>query len=266
MRLVSRSFDWVSATLSTLAGAESLVVSVGQVLGVPVASQFGRFGMDGVGRLVLEEGAGAAQFFTLADGRPNMQLSGASTERVLDALVRVDPAIDGLCSRVDVAFDFLLTSEADYVELAHSLRSIASAREYGNPLSTSVAGDWFGPEIGGAGRTLYLGAASSDIRIRFYQKGLQVKGDGRWVRFEVQDRRARSLRELSYEAPTARTRAMLEVLGVTSEMQEVMGSAPVVAERGGIGWLLSVATSMLLKQPEVVRSRFLQELRGRVIG
>lgn len=58
-------------------------------------------------------------------------------------------------------------------------------------LRKEQAGDWLDPHGGpGQGRTLYIGARSSSVRCRLYEKGRQLPEAGRpdWVRAELQVR------------------------------------------------------------------------------
>lgn len=56
-------------------------------------------------------------------------------------------------------------------------------------------------DLGGgeaSGRTLYLGRPTSDVQVRFYDKGAQLKQEGHWIRCEVQLRGIRA--QLAAEA------------------------------------------------------------------
>lgn len=72
-------------------------------------------------------------------------------------------------SRVDVCID--LAAPGLFEAGAKALYAIADEHR----LKTEVAGDW---HRGEAGRTLYLGARKSDVRLVWYEKGKQQIGEG----------------------------------------------------------------------------------------
>lgn len=79
-------------------------------------------------------------------------------------------------SRADIAEDF--SEPGCFDHLFRLLRSHADV----NRLKTSVAGDWLGKA---GGRTFYVGAPSSVVRLRLYEKGKQLGTDPNWVRLEL---------------------------------------------------------------------------------
>lgn len=79
-------------------------------------------------------------------------------------------------SRADVCHDY--TEPGSWDKLFTVLRAYAERHR----LKTSVAGDWLGKEDG---RTFYVGAPSSTVRVRLYEKGIQTGTDPNWVRLEL---------------------------------------------------------------------------------
>lgn len=89
-----------------------------------------------------------------------------------------------LPTRVDACEDWV--EEGLFDRLASGL--ISYAQEAG--VSIDQQGDW----VRGYGRTLYLGARSSVVRVRLYEKGCKEGGDPAWVRMEVMVRPRRHAR------------------------------------------------------------------------
>lgn len=83
-------------------------------------------------------------------------------------------------SRVDVAVDVL--DGWSYLEAAAEAIKLAQAHS----ITTSTEGDWV---AGVKGRSLYIGARSSERRRVLYEKGIEQGSDARdWVRFELRVR------------------------------------------------------------------------------
>lgn len=84
-----------------------------------------------------------------------------------------------LLTRADVCFDW--EDSSDVVALAPSLRKFvesAVAPDGGRPPQWDQRGDWNSPEGRLRGCTLYMGAASSSVRVRLYDKGAELKSRG----------------------------------------------------------------------------------------
>ena len=105
-----------------------------------------------------------------ASGRQTMAFADwARSAFPIHDVTRVDSCIDFESPR---AWDVLLD------------RSVEVKRDY--KLSSREQGDWFDGGI--KGRTFYIGAPSSDVQFRLYEKG-KKEGEGRdWVRAELQVR------------------------------------------------------------------------------
>lgn len=95
-----------------------------------------------------------------------------------------------LVTRMDAAEDFLAPGSFD------QLLAACRARATADKVKTYHAGDWE-RLASDDGRTLYLGAPSSDVRVRLYEKGKQLRGQLHpggepvstdWTRLEVQVR------------------------------------------------------------------------------
>lgn len=111
-----------------------------------------------------------------SDGWPHIIGSGESAgmaQQIAKAL-----GCPGRASRIDIACDSLegwLPAEG---------RALKWADEH--PKTAIIhMGDIYRQE---RGRTIYIGAPSSERRIRIYEKGLQLGGDPNWVRVELQYR------------------------------------------------------------------------------
>jgi len=116
--------------------------------------------------------------FTILDlgngGFPHIVASGHHADtvrRMCNAL-----GVTGRVSRIDIACDSLegwLPAEKRVLRWADE-----------HPKSTLLSvGDFYRQE---KGRTYYIGAASSDRRIRVYEKGIQLGENPEWVRVEYQ--------------------------------------------------------------------------------
>ena len=107
----------------------------------------------------------------IASGEPSPRLWQAVNKLVMDHRCEWSP------SRVDAAVDWIEAELFD--ELAGPALAFAERQR----IAIDQQGDWHR----GKGRTLYLGAKSSVVRLRLYEKGYQVGGgaDLNWVRWEV---------------------------------------------------------------------------------
>ena len=125
---------------------------------------------------------GAVQFGGARQGdRVMVEIKGEPTPHVVEAL---RGAYEHRCTRADVCADFDAPGAYTRV-LAHAVEVKQRHKLYGER-----RGDWEDhPE---KGRTQYLGAASSPIKARLYEKGLQPEyehlGLENWVRLELQVR------------------------------------------------------------------------------
>lgn len=178
-------WDWYSASVGDSVAAETVVDSLRVVLGGALRVGPGRHGF-GVREELL---AGDRVIVGVSHGggqeRALVEASGWDTGRVAGVVRSLWP--EHRVTRVDSAVDF--DAAGAWQEL--SVLALAIARAAG--VSTSVAGDWLGQV---KGRTLYVGAPSSVVRMRIYEKGRQLREAKRpdWVRCELQVRPERAAR------------------------------------------------------------------------
>lgn len=222
--------------------------------------------MDGLAGFAIPEGQGTVQLYQIPDGsrRLHVRLSGAVTELALAALRRLEPGVEhGLVTRYDVAVDGTLTDES-YEDLARLVADVAMSAGFdGRPVSTSVAGDWIG---GRDGRTLYVGAPSSSVRARFYEKGIQLGSSDSWVRLEWQVRPAAStpLSALSLRPPSGRYAEILRIVAGLTEIPDVLRRVDRDPVRGGLPWLERTAVAMLRRVDADTREQWLRRLSSTV--
>lgn len=234
-------------------------------LGVGFAPARDLFGMSGLAEFDIPDGQGSASLFSLRDdsGRLHVRVSGAVTELVHRALDLLEPSYShGLVTRYDVAVDMSLT-DRDYGTLASEVDRVARSSDgaEGRPSETSVAGDWLG---GVKGRTLYVGAPSSALRLRFYEKGIQLGGSSSWVRLEWQVRPSVPLRveDVKYSPPTDRYARILQAVTGRSVLSESLVSAQRDPAKGGLQWLERMALTMLRKETPYDQQQFIKRLSG----
>lgn len=82
-------------------------------------------------------------------------------------------------TRADVCFDW--EDSRDVVALAPGLRTAVERSleaERGRPPQWDQRGDWNSPEGRARGCTLYMGASSSSVRVRLYDKGAELHARG----------------------------------------------------------------------------------------
>lgn len=130
----------------------------------------------------------AVQWGGRQEGRAMLEVKGEATPKVVEALRARFPH---RCTRVDSCADF--DAPKAFERLYHACRKVKRAHR----LIGGKAGDWDDhPE---KGRTLYLGAATSSVRMRLYEKGKQaeyahlVRPD--WARMEIQVRPSKQFKE-----------------------------------------------------------------------
>jgi DNA relaxase NicK len=155
--------------------------------------------VDGVSGVKLTEGKGFHHFgerLAVADDFGQfaaVQWGGAHGERVMIEVKgeRTPQVVDGLrqrfehrCTRVDSAVDFEQPGAWESL-LAPVMQAKDDFRLYGEP-----RGDW--RDFPEKGRTQYLGAKSSVVQARLYEKGKQAEyahlARTDWVRLELQVR------------------------------------------------------------------------------
>lgn len=122
-----------------------------------------------------------------AHERALVETSGGDADTVTPLVRRLWPA--HRVTRADSCLDW---DDPDAWEAVTS-EALRVARSAG--VSTSVAGDWLDQQ---RGRTLYVGGTSSAVRLRVYEKGLQMPEAEKphWVRAEVQVRPQKAAKSL----------------------------------------------------------------------
>lgn len=133
------------------------------------------------------------------NGDPNVTASGEGTPAFVE-LVRASWPVHRV-TRFDAAEDF--AQEGAYERLEATMRAIAVLR--------GVKGRAIVPDDPTDGRTYYLGAPSSDVRVRLYDKAAEVRRSIRgpavaavpehWTRLEAQVRPVKDWRHLAAQMP-----------------------------------------------------------------
>ena len=156
-------FDWYQATVPE--HPIRLVEVLGESLGVDsVEPGKGRHNYLQSFRLLDSEGHRVAEVLAGgSNGHPNVTSSGEGTQRFVDALRLNWPEHN--VTRVDSAEDF--TGAEVFTQLETACRSVASA--------CRVKGRSIVPDDLSDGRTYYLGAPSSDVRVRLYDKAAELR-------------------------------------------------------------------------------------------
>lgn len=96
----------------------------------------------------------------------------------LDGFLSVDSQPEPWASltRADVCYDWV--DSRDVVDHSTGLRKAVAAACVARPPVWNQLGDWMTPEGRRRGCTLYMGARSSEIQVRFYDKGSQLRSEG----------------------------------------------------------------------------------------
>ena len=141
--------------------------------------------------LVKREGhtVGSVQWGGQNDGMVMLEVKGEHTPAVVEALRATHPH---RCTRVDSCVDFDEPGAFDRLLEVHN----RVKKRYG--LKGGKFGDW--EDFPEDGRTYMLGAPTSPVRVRMYEKGKQPEyrhlGRSHWVRDEVQVRPKGDARQL----------------------------------------------------------------------
>jgi DNA relaxase NicK len=180
-------FDAYSAT-TTAAKVPDLVAILASLPVATVTSKQGKgFHMFGE-RIALRDETGAEFGAVMWGGRQGervmFEVKGEHTPQAVESLRSAFPH---RCTRVDACADF--DAPGAFESLLGPCLEVK--RDY--KLKGSKAGDW--DDYPEDGRTLYLGAPSSPIRARLYEKGKQPEyrhlAKPNWARIEVQVRPAK---------------------------------------------------------------------------
>jgi hypothetical protein len=188
-------FDWYAATVPVAPTVLMNALSGGLEV-VTAKSGIGRHGYAERVELFTQGGDLAATMLSGGNGHPHAYASGLRTDAFVALLRGLWPG--HRVTRMDSCEDYetpgcfdKLTAAA--LELADRLR-----------LKVSMVGDW---HRGIDGRTLYVGSPTSPVRLRIYEKGIQVRQglpEGArecipvdWVRVELQVRPQRESKALA---------------------------------------------------------------------
>lgn len=183
-------FDAYTATTAALKASQVVPWLFDMSRGDSV--QYGR-GFHTFGeRIAVKDDTGAEVGSVSYGGRQGdrimVEVKGARTPEVVDRL-RVEAEVHR-CTRVDACADFEHEGAWERL-LGHTVEVKERHRLWGEQ-----RGDWTMPELG---RTMYLGAQSSAVRARLYEKGKQPEhrhlARPNWVRLEVQVRPAKEAKE-----------------------------------------------------------------------
>jgi len=171
-------WDWCSATVPDPPDAVLGALLAGQDMADVVPTR-GLYGYARGAEVRRGDRVLARAFWGGVNGEDSthVQAGGADAEWLV-GLVRSSWPVHQV-SRLDVCEDW--SHEGAWRRL--SKLALRVAREWG--VKTSTVGDWIEARDG---RTLYLGAPTSYLRARVYEKGKQLGTDPHWVRFELQVR------------------------------------------------------------------------------
>jgi hypothetical protein len=179
---VSAAFDWYQATVPT--GIDGLLTAFVAAFGGEW--QEGR-PKNGYAFGRQHPGTGAEVWWGGQNPHPHIKASGAVSQAVADWLRATFPR--HRVARADVALDFAFAGAFDALRAAME----PVARQAG--VACTFLGDLRentpDPSVPRKGRTCYLGAKSSDVRVRLYEKGWEQAARGNpnapkdWVRVEV---------------------------------------------------------------------------------
>jgi len=140
----------------------------------------------------------------------------AKGERTPEAVDRLRATVEHRCTRVDSCHD--VEEPGAFETLLESCTAVKKAHR----IKGGKAGDW--DDFPEDGRTLYLGASTSAVRLRLYEKGKQPEyrhlNRPDWARIEVQVR-------------------------PTKEAKDTYSTADALAVWGASGWTREIASAVL---------------------
>ena len=177
---VKPRFDWMQATVSE--DPSELFDVLAGTLGGSLEAARGLNGYDR-SKLVKRDGETLARvLYGGSNGPPHIIATGAASDDVVPVIRGAWPAHE--VSRMDTAQDF--SQEGGYDRVATFMESMSESTRITLTKLESVTN-------GVRSRTLYLGAPSSRVRVRLYEKGRfeQQQGheaDSDWFRLEAQIR------------------------------------------------------------------------------
>lgn len=193
-------FDWYQATIPE--DALRLVDALQRFLG-PGGEVFEGRGLHNYHRsFTVRDTGGDVVAQVLADGpngHPNVKASGSATDAFVELVRSSWP--EHRVTRMDAAEDF---RDPGAYEAAEGI-----CRRVGRELG--VRGRAIVPDDASEGRTYYLGAPSSDVRVRLYDKTAEVRSrlpevrhcevPDHWVRLEAQVRPRKDARVVAAQVP-----------------------------------------------------------------
>lgn len=103
-------------------------------------------------------------------------LQSGDAEALMSACGEVSSEPWASLTRADVCYDWL--DSLDVVSHSVGLRKAVSGACVARPPTWNQLGDWMTDEGRKRGCTLYMGARSSEIQVRFYDKGSQLRSEG----------------------------------------------------------------------------------------
>lgn len=137
--------------------------------------------INGVTHGIIAYGGVNQRFFVEMKGEPAQAWSEIVQRWELQShsVIEDDYLFLVYLTRADVCFDWI--DRRDVVSISPGLRQhvedeIQAAK--GRPPQWDQRGDWNSPEGRSRGCTLYMGASSSSVRVRLYDKGAELKGKG----------------------------------------------------------------------------------------
>jgi hypothetical protein len=152
-------------------------------------------GYHGYGERISFRDAGGTEIASVSHGgtnakTPMLEVTGERTPKIVPVFREAFPAHS--CSRVDSAYDLEKTGAWD--ELLGEVLAVKAKHK----LKGEQRGDW--QDFPEDGRTMYLGAPTSTVRTRLYEKGKQPEyralGHPDWVRLEIQVRPAKDAKSV----------------------------------------------------------------------
>lgn len=226
MSLETARFDWYQATFETLE-EDQVTGALVLALGGTVTLGRGRFGYSRAAAVEVDERVIARVYSGSArPGEVHVVTTGEACDDVVPLVRRLWPV--HRVSRVDVALDF----EADWDELDARALAFAEDRGLSYRLVTNSDG----------GATRYLGAPSSEVRVRVYKKSEELRAKHP---------------DQADEVPDGIVRAEIQVRPASRLKGKVAGMAP--AEVWGLGsWAPAFAESFLDLEVTAVPTHFRQ--------
>lgn len=137
--------------------------------------------VNGATHGVLAYGGVNQRFFVEMKGEPAQKWSEIvqKWELQTNTVIEDDSLFLVYLTRADICFDWV--DSRDVVSISPGLRQYVEDEiqvAKGRPPQWDQRGDWNSPEGRARGCTLYMGASSSSVRVRLYDKGAELKSKG----------------------------------------------------------------------------------------